>query len=74
MSTGSTATARLSGAQDTHALEVAHGERFEFGGNWASFLSVLDEERIRVAESALQRMLQTDRLEGLRFLDIGSGS
>lgn len=74
MSTGSTATARLSGAQDTHALEVAHGERFEFGGNWASFLSVLDEERIRVAESALQRMLQTDRLDGLRFLDIGSGS
>ena len=42
--------------------------------NWASFLSVLDEERIVAAERGLQRMLQVERLDGLRFLDIGSGS
>ncbi len=74
MSNESTAAAPLMGAGDAHAREVARGERFEFGGNWASFLSVLDEDRIRAAERGLQRMLQTERLDGLRFLDIGSGS
>ena len=74
MSNQSTAAAPLVGAADAHAREVARGERFEFGGNWASFLSVLDEDRIAAAERGLQRMLQVDRLDGLRFLDIGSGS
>lgn len=74
MSNQSTATAPLLGAADAHAGEVARGQRFEFGGNWASFLSVLDEDRIAAAERGLQRMLQTERLDGLRFLDIGSGS
>jgi 2-polyprenyl-6-hydroxyphenyl methylase/3-demethylubiquinone-9 3-methyltransferase len=74
MSNQSTATAPLVGAADAHAREVARGERFEFGGNWASFLSVLDEDRIAAAERGLQRMLQVERLDGLRFLDIGSGS
>ena len=59
---------------ETHATEVARGERFEFGRNWARFLTVLDEPRIRAAESALQQMLRRPRLDGLRFLDIGSGS
>jgi len=59
---------------DTHATEVARGERFEFGSNWARFLTVLDEPRIRAAERALQQMLRRPRLDGLRFLDIGSGS
>jgi 2-polyprenyl-3-methyl-5-hydroxy-6-metoxy-1,4-benzoquinol methylase len=74
MSDHSTATVPFVGTPDTHATEVARGERFEFGGNWASFLSVLDEARIAAAERGLQRMLQIDRLDGLRFLDIGSGS
>ena len=74
MSDHSTATVPLVAAPDTHATEVARGERFEFGGNWASFLSVLDEERIASAAHGLQRMLQVERLDGLRFLDIGSGS
>lgn len=64
----------LVGSRDAHATEVARGERFEFGENWANFLSVLDEERITAAERGLQRMLETERLDGLRFLDIGSGS
>lgn len=56
-----------------HAAEVAKGERFAFGKNWASFLRVLDEERIRAAEAGLTKMLGPS-LAGLRFLDIGSGS
>ena len=59
---------------DSHAREVSSGERFEFGANWSRFLSVLDEERIAAAERGLQRMLGQQRLDGLTFLDIGSGS
>lgn len=62
------------GASDVHAREVACGERFEFGQNWARFLRVLDESRIETAQWALQDMLETRRLTGMRFLDIGSGS
>jgi len=73
MTNHGTATASLAG-MDTHAREVAGGERFEFGRNWAAFLSVLDDERITAAERALCEMLEMPRLDGLRFLDIGSGS
>jgi 2-polyprenyl-6-hydroxyphenyl methylase/3-demethylubiquinone-9 3-methyltransferase len=59
---------------DSHAHEVSSGERFEFGANWSRFLSVLNEDRIAAAERALQRMLQQERLDGLTFVDIGSGS
>jgi 2-polyprenyl-3-methyl-5-hydroxy-6-metoxy-1,4-benzoquinol methylase len=59
---------------DVHAREVARGDRFEFGENWSRFLSVLDEDRIAAAERSLLAMLDRDRLEGVRFLDIGSGS
>lgn len=48
--------------------------RFAFGANWRQFLSLLDEERIADAEASLRRLLQLERLDGLRFLDIGSGS
>lgn len=57
-----------------HADEVARGERFEFGANWARFLGELDERRIAAAEASLQRMLGMKSLDGLRFLDAGSGS
>jgi 2-polyprenyl-3-methyl-5-hydroxy-6-metoxy-1,4-benzoquinol methylase len=57
-----------------HATELARGERFEFGANWARFLRLLDEERIHQAELSLRTMLDVDGLEGKRFLDIGSGS
>lgn len=69
----SAATQPLS-ADAAHAAEVARGERFEFGRNWARFLAVLDERRIHAAERGLQQMLRRPRLDGLRFLDIGSGS
>jgi 2-polyprenyl-3-methyl-5-hydroxy-6-metoxy-1,4-benzoquinol methylase len=69
-----TTNATLAHEADQHAAEVARGERFEFGKNWARFLTVLDDERIAQAERSLREMLGVDSLEGQRFLDIGSGS
>jgi 2-polyprenyl-6-hydroxyphenyl methylase/3-demethylubiquinone-9 3-methyltransferase len=57
-----------------HATEVAAGERFEFGKNWAWFLETLTDEKIEEAVKSLQGMLETDTLAGMSFLDIGSGS
>jgi 2-polyprenyl-6-hydroxyphenyl methylase/3-demethylubiquinone-9 3-methyltransferase len=54
--------------------ELHAGARFAFGENWRRFLSTIDEGRIAEAQASLQEMLQTDSLQGLRFLDIGSGS
>src|SRR6516164_8497488 len=57
-----------------HAVEVASGERFEFGKNWAWFLEKLNEDRILEAMNSLGLMLDTNNLVGKSFLDIGSGS
>lgn len=57
-----------------HAIEVASGERFEFGKNWALFLTTLTDERIRQAEKSLADMLGMTSLSGKSFIDIGSGS
>jgi 2-polyprenyl-3-methyl-5-hydroxy-6-metoxy-1,4-benzoquinol methylase len=59
---------------EQHKQEVAAGERFEFGKNWAAFLRVLDVARIEEAERSLKEMLGVERLDGKTFLDIGSGS
>lgn len=59
---------------ESHAAEVARGDRFEFGKNWARYLTVLDDERIAQAVGSLRSMLRTESLEGKSFLDIGSGS
>ena len=58
----------------SHALEIAQGERFEFGKNWRHFLAMLDNQRIVRAEESLKTMLEVEDLEGKSFLDIGSGS
>ena len=58
----------------SHAIEIASGERFKFGENWSRFLTLLDETRISEAEKSLREMLGVESLEGLSFLDIGSGS
>jgi 2-polyprenyl-6-hydroxyphenyl methylase/3-demethylubiquinone-9 3-methyltransferase len=58
----------------SHAVEVASGERFEFGKNWTRFLSTLTEESIRKAEQSLRDMLGVDDLHNRSFLDVGSGS
>jgi len=57
-----------------HAHEISSGERFSFGENWAHFLTILNDDRIREAEKSLCQMLKVDNLEGKRFLDVGSGS
>ncbi|HEU4597994.1 MAG TPA: class I SAM-dependent methyltransferase [Pyrinomonadaceae bacterium] len=58
----------------SHAIEVAQGERFEFGKNWSQFLALLNDERVARAEESLREMLEVETLEGRSFLDIGSGS
>ncbi len=58
----------------THAREVARGDRFAFGENWARYLKVLDEKRIEQAIESLMTMLEIEDLRGKSFLDIGSGS
>lgn len=57
-----------------HKAEVDRKVRFEFGKNWRRFLRTLDDTRIARAEKSLRDFLGRDRLEGLTFLDIGSGS
>lgn len=48
--------------------------RFAFGRNWTSYLEGLNEARILESEKAIQRLLGRERLDGMRFIDIGSGS
>ena len=59
---------------DRHATEIARGQRFEFGRNWARFLSALDDRKIEAATHSLEKTLGVESLDGKRFLDIGSGS
>jgi SAM-dependent methyltransferase len=58
----------------THQKEIAAGDRFQFGDNWARFLTVLTDERIKIATESLKAMLEVEDLNGKSFLDIGSGS
>lgn len=48
--------------------------RFGFGRNWARYLELVDDDRISTAEQTLKDMLERESLEGLYFLDAGSGS
>jgi len=48
--------------------------RFGFGENWRRYLATLTDDRIADAERSLTQMLARSSLEGLSFLDIGSGS
>jgi 2-polyprenyl-3-methyl-5-hydroxy-6-metoxy-1,4-benzoquinol methylase len=58
----------------TAISEINTGSRFQFGKNWQGFLSVLNDERIALAEASLKKMLSVETLKGRTFLDIGSGS
>jgi len=59
---------------DTQTAAVDPSARFAFGANWARFLRDLNDERIELAASSLTAMVQRDSLNGVTFLDIGSGS
>lgn len=48
--------------------------RFAFGENWRDFVDEVDDTRLARARGGLQAMLGRERLDGLRFLDIGCGS
>jgi SAM-dependent methyltransferase len=48
--------------------------KFAFGKNWAGFLETLNDEKIKVAQESMQRLLGIDDLQNRRFLDAGSGS
>lgn len=61
-------------AIEQHRAEVADGKRFQFGKNWAKFLTTLNEQRIMRAEELLQTALGAARLDGKSLLDVGSGS
>ena len=57
-----------------HRAEVAAGQRFEFGKNWASFLKTVDDQRIEEAKKSLTAMLDAIDHKGKTFLDVGCGS
>ena len=61
---------------NTSAVNSSPGSRqqFAFEKNWRQFLNVLNEDRIALAETSVQKLLKTDSLAGLRLLDVGSGS
>jgi 2-polyprenyl-3-methyl-5-hydroxy-6-metoxy-1,4-benzoquinol methylase len=48
--------------------------RFAFGLNWRDFVARVDARHIERAQDGLRRLLRRERLDGLRFLDIGCGS
>jgi 2-polyprenyl-6-hydroxyphenyl methylase/3-demethylubiquinone-9 3-methyltransferase len=52
----------------------AESARFAFGKNWARFLTLVNEDRIQLAEASLRSLLGVATLEGRSFLDVGSGS
>jgi 2-polyprenyl-3-methyl-5-hydroxy-6-metoxy-1,4-benzoquinol methylase len=57
-----------------HRHEVVQDTRFRFRANWSAFLQVLDDDRLLAAERSLITGLGQARLDGLGFLDAGSGS
>jgi 2-polyprenyl-6-hydroxyphenyl methylase/3-demethylubiquinone-9 3-methyltransferase len=57
-----------------HKRELAAGERFAFGENWARFLGSLTDSRVADAEDSVRVMLGVESLSGKSFLDVGSGS
>lgn len=60
----------------TETLEAPVDEetRFGFGANWARFLTLLTDQRIREAERSLAELLGENDLSGKTFLDVGCGS
>jgi 2-polyprenyl-3-methyl-5-hydroxy-6-metoxy-1,4-benzoquinol methylase len=57
-------------------IEIAAGDRFEFGKNWTNFLRTIDDGRIQQAMGSIQHLLNStgQEWEGKTFLDVGSGS
>jgi 2-polyprenyl-3-methyl-5-hydroxy-6-metoxy-1,4-benzoquinol methylase len=60
--------------QASFPKEVLLDHRFQFGENWQRFLLNIGETHINCAVNSLRDMLGVKDLNGVRFLDIGSGS
>lgn len=56
------------------SLTVEQGIRFGFGDNWSRFLSVVDQQRLSLAEQSLKSMLGVQDLKDKSFVDVGCGS
>jgi 2-polyprenyl-6-hydroxyphenyl methylase/3-demethylubiquinone-9 3-methyltransferase len=56
------------------SFDEAELTRFSFGENWRAFLDHLDEERIGEAKRSVQELTGLARMDGLSFIDVGSGS
>ncbi|MFZ5587244.1 MAG: class I SAM-dependent methyltransferase [Thermodesulfobacteriota bacterium] len=53
---------------------LAPQAHFAFGANWRRYLAAITPARLEQASRSLREMLDRDDLEGLNFLDVGSGS
>src|SRR5262249_46334089 len=53
---------------------IRAGDRLAFGGNWGSFIDLVDDQRVEAAVAALPAGLHVPDLTGREFLDIGCGS
>ena len=62
------------GSHDPALAASADSGRFAFGDNWLRYVDAIDDSPIRHAEQSIRQLLQVETLEGLRFLDAGSGS
>ena len=71
---GGTDATRLQSRVCAVRTDGATEVRFAFGDNWRHFLRGLSPERIARAEQWFRTMLDRERLDGVRMLDIGSGS
>lgn len=49
-------------------------QHFDFGRNWASYSSLIDEDRLASAKEGLLKLAGRQEIAGASFLDIGSGS
>ncbi len=48
--------------------------RFSFGKNWRNYSRTISDNDIGTSTGHIQNLLQLDSLEGMTFLDVGSGS
>jgi len=56
------------------SMSTKKNKRFMFGENWINFSKHLSGDRIESAINSLRSSLSVDHLNGLTFLDVGSGS
>lgn len=54
--------------------EISSGGRFAFGRNWAKYLKKISEKEIYDARASISEWLGEDSLNGMKFIDVGSGS